>query len=199
MKRLLPLLSMSLLLLPLPIGIAESKNPNDYPLRLHVYNPSETTFYHNRLQEEAKGDGRANLFENGEVHAVEYSFDCSEKVRSSFGYETYPAKWHKPQQELTVLMPVFGKAGSYFTCNFKTNVKDYAYWSRDGRMGSESPAEFKAWMVKHDYDPEHGKNMPVKLQADAPNAPAAPTPAGATSGASSSTPAAAPSPAAPPQ
>ena len=21
-------------------------------------------------------------------------------------------------------------------------------------------ADFKKWMVKHDYDPEHGKNMP---------------------------------------
>ncbi len=94
-----------------------------------------------------------------------------------------------------MLMPVFGKSGSYFTCNFKTNVKDYAYWSHDGRMGSESPAEYKAWMVKHDYDPEHGKNMPVKLQADAP----ASAPAGVTSGASSPTPAPAASPAAPPQ
>ena len=192
MKRLLPLALMSLLLLP--AGMAESKNPSDYPLRLHIFNRSETTFYHNRFEDEAKGDGRANLFANGEVHAVDYSFDCGEKVRSSFGYETYPAKWRKPNQELTVLMPVFGKAGSYFTCNFKTDVKDYAYYSHDGHMGSEPAADYKAWMVKHDYDPEHGKTVPVKVQAGAAapapagTAPAAPVSAGASSGASTAAP-----------
>ncbi len=88
MKRLFSILSVSLLLLP--TGIAESKNPNDYPLRLHVYNPSETTFYRNRVQDEAKGDGRANLFENGQVHAVEYSFDCPERCAPHSGMKPTP-------------------------------------------------------------------------------------------------------------
>ncbi len=143
---------------------AESKNPGDYPLRVHIFARSETTFYHNRLAEESKGEGRANLFANGEVRGVDFSFECSEKLRDSFGYETYPAKWKKPDQELTVLLPVFGKTGSYFTCNLKTAVKDFAYINHNGRMGSESPAEFKAWMTKHEYDPEHGKNVPVRTE-----------------------------------
>jgi len=142
---------------------AESKNPGDYPLRIHIFGRSQTTFYHFRSVDEAKGDGRANLFENGEARGVDFSYECSEKLRASFGYETYPAKWKKPGKELAVLMPVFGKTGSYFTSDFKTDVKDFAYMSHDGRMGSEPVADFKAWMMKHDYDPEHGKNMPVKV------------------------------------
>jgi hypothetical protein len=141
---------------------AESKNPADYPLRLHVFGKNETTFYHNRSLEESKGEGRANLFANGEVHAIDFTFDCSEKLKSSFGYETYPAKWKKPNQELTVLLPVFGKANTFFTCNIKTDVKDFAYIAHDGKMSSEPPAEFKAWMIKHDYDPEHDKNTPTR-------------------------------------
>ena len=141
---------------------AESKSPADYPLRVHVFGRNETTFYHNRYAEESKGEGRANLFANGEVHAIDFTFDCSEKLKASFGYETYPAKWKKPTQELTVLLPVFGKANTFFTCNLKTDVKDFAYVAHDGKMASEPPAEFKAWMIKHDYDPEHDKNTPTK-------------------------------------
>ena len=143
---------------------AESKNPADYPLRVHILGKNQTTFYHNRFAEEAKGEGRANLFENSEARGVDFTFDCSEKLKASFGFETYPAKWKKPNQELTVLLPVFGKTGSYFTCNLKTDVKDFAYATHNGKMISEPVADFKQWMIKHDYDPEHGKNTPTRLQ-----------------------------------
>ncbi len=151
---------------PVP-ALAESKNPADYPLRVHIFARNETTFYHNRSPEESKGEGRANLFESGQPRALDFSFDCSEKLKPSFGFETYPAKWKKPNQELTVLLPVFGKANTYFTCTLKTAVKDYAYMTHDGRMSSEPAAEFKAWMVKHEYDPEHGKDVPVRLNRPA--------------------------------
>jgi hypothetical protein len=144
---------------------AESKNAADYPLRIHVLGRNETTFYHNRYAEEAKGEGRANLFENSEAHGVDFTFDCSEKLKASFGYDTYPAKWKKPGQELTVLLPVFGKSNAYFTCTFKTDIKDFVYVSRNGKRTSEPIAEYKKWMVKHDYDPERGKNAPVKVQS----------------------------------
>jgi hypothetical protein len=174
MTRLMLRLPALFLLLTAPL-VAESKNPADYPLRIHIYGHNQTTFYHNRNEDEAKGEGRANLFENGEVHGVDFSFDCSEKVKNSFGYETYPAKWKKPNQELTVLMPVFGKAGSFFTCNIKTDVKDFAYLMRNGGLSSEPSAEFKAWMVKHEYDPEHGKNEPIRTPTPPP-APSVPEP-----------------------
>lgn len=168
------------LLVVSPMLRAESKNPADYPFRVHIYGHNQTTFYHNRVEDESKGEGRANLFANGDVRGVDFSYDCSEKLKSSFGYETYPAKWKKPNQELVVLLPVFGKTGQFFTCNLKTDVKDFAYTMHDGRMGSESPAQFKAWMVKHEYDPEHGKNDPVRTDAPPANAasvpPTPPTP-----------------------
>jgi hypothetical protein len=156
---------------------AESKNPADYPLRVHVFGRSETNFYHFRAVEESKGEGRANLFANGDVHGIDFTFDCSQKLRNSFGYETYPARWKKPGQELVVLMPVFGKANAYWTCDFKTDVKDFAYLAHDGRIGSEPSAQFKAWMIKHDYDPEHGKNTPIRPEPPATSSTPAPTPA----------------------
>ena len=146
---------------------AESKNPADYPLRFHIFNASETTFYQHRTIDETKGDGRANLFAGGDVRGVDFSFECSEKVKSSLGFETYPAKWKKQGQQLTVLMPMFGKTGSYFTCDVKTDVKDFAYASVKGSLQQEPSADFKRWMVRHDYDPEHGKNMPSKMTPDA--------------------------------
>jgi hypothetical protein len=151
------------------------KNLADYPLRIHIFNRSETTFYHHRVEDEAKGEGRANLYENGEPKGIDFSFDCSEKLKASFGYETYPARWKKQDKELRVLLPVFGKAGSYFTCDLKTDVKDMAYATRNGHLEEEPRATFKAWMIKHDYDPEHGKNEPTRA-TPATSAPAAPPP-----------------------
>jgi len=144
---------------------ADSKNAADYPLRLHIFNTDGTTFYHNRLVEETKGTGRANLYENGEPRGLEFSFNCSEKIEPSFGFETYPAKWKKRSQELVVLFSVIGKSNAYFTCNLTTQIKDYAYTRGNGGLSSESPAEFKAWMTAHDYDPEHGKNTPTNTGA----------------------------------
>jgi hypothetical protein len=143
----------------------ESKNIADYTLRLHIFSKDSTTFYYSRNVDEQKGEGRANLFENGAVHGVDFNYSCDEKLKASFGYETYPAKWKKPGQVLTVLLPVFGKSNAYFTCNLNTAMKDVAYTRHNGMMGSEAPEKYKAWMVKHEYDPEHGKNMPANLTA----------------------------------
>ncbi len=148
------------------IVYAESKKPADYPLRIHIFNRSEMNFLHNRAVEETKGDGRANLFENSEPHAVDFTFDCDQKLRVSFGYETYMAKWKKPGQELVLLIPVFGKTGAFFTCNLKTDVQDFAYATRDSKMTKEPADAYKKWMVNHDYDPEHGKDMPKNLARD---------------------------------
>lgn len=171
--------------LVLALGVAaiawgESKNIADYPLRVHIFGRNQTTFYHDRLVDEAKGEGRANLFENGEARGVDFSFECSEKLRASFGFETYPAKWKKPGKQLTVLMPQFGKTGSYFTCNINTDVKDFAYTAHDGRMGQEPVADFKRWMVNHDYDPEHGKDRPKLTEPAGQGKPAAPEAPGST-------------------
>jgi len=145
---------------------ADSKDPAQYPLRIHIFSHNQTTFYRDEYMDEAKGEGRANLFENSVPHGIDFSFECDQKLKASFGYETYPARWKKPGQQLTVLLPVFGKTGDYFTCTIKTDVKDFAYMGHGGKLGQESVEDFKAWMVKHNYDPENGKDMPTRGAAE---------------------------------
>ncbi len=146
---------------------AESKNPADYPLRLHIFGRNQTSFYYSRARslDETQGDGRANLYENSEARGVDFNYRCDYKLRPSFGYETYPARWKKQGKQLVVLLPVFGQAGKFFTCDFNTDVKEFAYaQGRDG-LRSEPVPQFKLWMQRHDYDPEHGKETPVRAAA----------------------------------
>jgi len=147
---------------------AESKNPADYPLRLHIFGRSQTSFYYSRMRslDETQGDGRANLYENSEARGLDFNYQCSYKIRASFGYETYPARWKKQGKTLVVLLPVFGQSGKFFTCEFNADMKDFAYaQGRDG-LRSEPVPEFKLWMQRHDYDPEHGKDVPVRANGE---------------------------------
>ena len=168
------------MLIVAPLLQAESHNPADYPLRLHIYGHNQTTFYHNRQAEEVKGEGRANLYEGSNPRGVDFQYECDHRFQNSSGYETFPAKWKKQDAELVVLFPQFGKPGSYDSCHFKVEMKDFSYFMRNGSMSSEPSAVFKQWMVKHEYDPEQGKNFPVAA-APAPVATPAPgaTPAAA--------------------
>ena len=150
-----------------PVVHADDSNPAHYPLRLHIFNREEVTHYHHGSEDFSKGTGRANLFANGEVHAVDFRFDCGQKIESSIGAETYDARWIKPGQKLAVLFPVFGVSGKFFTCELDTDVKpDVAYTSHKGAINTEPSAAFKTWMQKHNYDPEHGKNTPSSPEAD---------------------------------
>jgi hypothetical protein len=151
-----------------PAMQAESHNPADYPLRIHIYRRNETTFYHNRQAEEAKGEGRANLFEGGAPKGVDFQFECDTKLQTSSGFETFPAKWKKPGQELVILQPQFGKNG-YDTCRLRVMVKDFVYVARNGNLTTEPADVFKQWMIKHDYDPEHGRNTPNQIAPAATN------------------------------
>jgi hypothetical protein len=169
------------LLFSTPVMRADSKNIADYPLRIRIYSKSSTNFYYSRNVEESKGEGRGDIFEGADVHGVDFNFACDEKFKASFGYQTFPARWKKPGQVLTVLLPIFGKSNAYFTCNFNTDVKDFVYNRHNGNMSSEPIARYKQWMVKHDYDPVHGKDQPVQLSAS--DTEAEPQPAAPASGA----------------
>jgi hypothetical protein len=37
-----------------------------------------------------------------------------------------------------------------------------AYFKGPNGIGEEPSANFKAWMEKHQYDPEHGLNQPIR-------------------------------------
>jgi hypothetical protein len=164
--RFLPTLLCSALLFPLSSVHADDTNPADYPLRLHIFNREEATHYHRGTEEMSQGTGRANLFVHGEVHAVDFRFDCNHKIESSIGFDTYKARWLRPGQKLTVLFPVFGVSGKFFTCDLDTDVKSgVAYYTHGGNLSTEPSTAFTAWMQKHNYDPEHGKNTPSSPEA----------------------------------
>jgi hypothetical protein len=54
-----------------------------------------------------------------------------------------------------------GKPGEMSSCDLKVEMKETVYFRHNGSLNEESAAAFKAWMKKHDYDPEHGRNLPV--------------------------------------
>lgn len=149
-------------------AFAGKLNPADYPLRVHIFSYNGHSHYYDRSLDMVDGEGRANLYEKGEPRGVDFSYRCSDRLRVSPGYETYLARWKKPGQTLEILLPVFGKPGAADGCELKVLMKDTAYTRHNGMLGEEPAAKFKAWMVKHDYDPEHGKDLPVQEPKSAP-------------------------------
>jgi hypothetical protein len=68
-------LSALLLLLAAPL-LAESKDTADYPLRLHIFTSRQTVWYYGKLEDGVKGQGRGNLFEEDDVHGVDFTFEA---------------------------------------------------------------------------------------------------------------------------
>jgi hypothetical protein len=134
-----------------------------FPLRIHIYSYSQHSRYYNGMLNATDGEGRANLYENSQPHAVDFTYQCDVKLMNSLGWETYMARWKKPGREVEILLPVIGgKPGDVNTCDLKVLVKpDTAYARHNGLLGEVSALDFKKWMDEHQYDPEHGKDMPV--------------------------------------
>jgi len=156
------------LVFAIPTTVSAKNNVAEFPLRVHIFQQHTTQHYHNGVPDFANGFGRANLFENGVAQGIDYSFSCSDQVMTSSGYETYPAKWKKKDEELIILEGVMGNPNATHTCTLKIQKKDFAYFMRNGNLGSEPTSAYKQWMEKHDYDPEHGKNEPTILTDPAP-------------------------------
>jgi len=157
-SAMLCLVGLASLLLFSSAALAKDRNPADYPLRVHIFQHSSHSHYERHYLEGVDGEGRANLYENGEPRGFDYSYHCNNRLLNSVGYETVMARWKKPGR-LELLLPADND-----TCELKVDVKEDVYYSyyKDGkRLGEEPAANFKAWMVEHDYDPEHGKNSPV--------------------------------------
>jgi hypothetical protein len=157
------------------VVLAGGHNAADYPLRVHIFNFNSHSHYYGttRTLDWVDGEGRANLYENGEPRGFDFSYRCGERLRGSAGYETYPARWKKQNQSLEILLPQFGKPGAYDACEMKVEMKDAVYYRHNGGLDEEPAAVFKQWMDRHEYDPEHGKNEPV---TPAPARPAAAAP-----------------------
>ena len=144
-------------------ALAGGHNPADDPLRVHLYQENGVSHYNRGTLDYVDGEGRANLFENGVPRGFDFSYRCGERLRSSAGFETYPARWKKPDKALEILLPQFGKPGAFDACELKVLMKaDTVYHRHNGLLGEEPAAKYKEWMEKVQYDPEHGKNEPVE-------------------------------------
>ncbi|MGA3011403.1 MAG: hypothetical protein ABSD72_14185 [Terracidiphilus sp.] len=162
----------------LSTAVLAARNLDDYPLRVHIYSHDSVSHYWGpggaRSLNGVDGEGRANLFENGEPRGFDFRYYCGNRLMNSMGYETYPARWKKPGKEMQILLPADGG-----TCDFKVDVKpDVVYVRHNGFLNEEPAAKYKAWMTKHQYDPEHGMNLPLELApvqkpAQAPTGPSA--------------------------
>jgi hypothetical protein len=145
------------------LAFAGGHNPADYPLRVHIFQHNSHSHYYRQTQtlESVDGEGRANLYENGEPRGFDYSYRCGERLRNSPGFETYLARWKKRDQTLEILLPKMGKPGAADACELHVDMKDFAYFRHNGQVDTEPGTAFKQWMEKHQYDPEHGKDDPV--------------------------------------
>lgn len=146
----------------------------DFPLRVHIFGHNGVSHYRNQSLDGVDGEGRGNLFENGQPRGFDFGYRCGERLRNSVGFETYMARWKKPGRQLEILFPVLGgKPGQMDSCDLDVTLKESAYFVRNGALSEEPQDKFKAWMEKHKYDPEHGLNEPVALE---PTPAAAPSP-----------------------
>lgn len=169
----------ALLLLPV-VALASKWTPAEFPLRVHIFGFNGYSHYYDRALERVDGEGRANLYENSQPIGFDFSYTCGARLMGSPGYETYMARWKKPGRVLEILLPVLGgKPGEMDSCELKVLLKqDTVYVKHNGLIGEEPASVFKNWMVKHQYDPEHGLDQPVRgsaqpAQGAAPNAPPA--------------------------
>jgi hypothetical protein len=154
---------------------AAGHNMADYPLRVHIFQFNGHSHYADRKLDRVDGEGRADLFENGQPRGFDFSYLCNLRLMASPGFETYPARWKKRGQTLEILQPVMGKPGAFESCEMKVSLKaDTAYFRHNGGLDEEPASAFKEWMAKHKYDPEHGLNIP---QAVAPASGSAAAPA----------------------
>jgi hypothetical protein len=162
MRRISFLFAVAFAFLLLPATGFAAHNPADYPLRVHVFTHSGFSHYWGyggtRNLEGVDGEGRANLYENSQPRGFDFKYECEERLQNNMGYETYLARWKKPNVEMELLLPITGH-----TCKFHVAMKDGVVYTRHNGNFTETPADkFKAWMDKYQYDPEHGKNTPTR-------------------------------------
>jgi hypothetical protein len=110
----------------------------------------------------ANGMGLADLFEDGEPRGFQFTYSCTATMQASGAYSTFPARWKRKDKTLEILLPQAGKPWNSESCDLKAEVQDgLVYYWKNGSLAEEAAAVLKAWMVKHQYDPENGKEEPV--------------------------------------
>ena len=80
-----------------PVFHAEDKNRADYLYLFMSSGGLKQRFITNDVAE-TKGEGRANLFENGEARGLDFDFDCAERLKTSSRFKAFPANWKKSRR-----------------------------------------------------------------------------------------------------
>jgi hypothetical protein len=178
MRRILlrPLSVFAAVMLLVSTAFAGKFNSADFPLRVHIVARNGIRHYYHMggttssSLDAVDGLGQGNVFENGQPLGFDFNYECGQPITPQTAYDTFMARWRKPSRELEIIMPVMGgRPGEMNSCVLKVNMKaETVYIRRNGDISEEPAAEFKAWMVKHEYDPEHGKDAPVNLTAAKP-------------------------------
>jgi hypothetical protein len=148
--------------------LAGGPDPADYPLRVHIFKFVSQSRHgrESRTMSDSPnyvdGQGVADLFENGEPRGFMFGYSCMDSLRTSGGYATFPARWKKKEKTLEVLLPEVGKPWNNVSCDLRAEMRPgLAFCLRNDEVAEESAAVFKEWMVKHQYDPEKGKDDPL--------------------------------------
>jgi|GEM_PF-1162604 len=164
-------------LLIAPTAWAGKFNPAEFPLRVHIIYRNGVRHYDRpggygaaSSLDQVDGMGGADLFENGQPLGFDFNYSCGQPITSMPGYETFMARWKKPDRVIEILMPVMGgKPGEMNSCELNVSMKqDTVYVRHNGGVTEEPAAKFKEWMVRHQYDPEHGLNVPINAPAEPP-------------------------------
>src|SRR5260221_12478711 len=100
----------------LPATVVQGRGPDvaDFPLRVHVLKnlasarPDRGGKFAAEEPASMVGNGAADLFEGGEPMGFQFKFSCTQPLRPSEGYATYPARWKKRGKTLDVLLPERG-------------------------------------------------------------------------------------------
>jgi hypothetical protein len=127
-----------------------SKDPADYPMKVHVLQQNWGS--HNVRYNEYRGIGRGNLWEGDEVHAFDFTYDCSFPVRRTARNQPYAAKWKKSRTKLAVLAEKIGNDDKFQECDLKTTLRSGVYILANGGITEMSQADYGDWKRQRDSE-----------------------------------------------
>lgn len=162
-------------------AFAGKVNTANFPLRVHIVDRNGIRHYRGMgggftNLNEVDGMGQANLFENGQPIGFDFNYNCSQPITHQSAFETFMARWKKQGRVIEILYPVMGgKPGDMNSCDLHVSMKQDTVYILRGGLAEMPAAKYKEWMVAHQYDPEHGKDLPVNLRPAQPAAAPAPS------------------------
>ncbi len=149
-------------------ALAAGPDPGKYPLRVYIFryanqpSHSRETKHLSDMPAYVSGIGQADLFENGQPLGFQFTYSCMVEMRASAGHETFPARWKKKDRTLEILLPELKKPENLDSCELQPETTPgQVYIWKNGGVAVEPSAQLRAWMVKHQFDPESGAEDPT--------------------------------------